>query len=68
MNVNAYVDAMNTDNNMMCSSMLVCCGATSHIMNDESMFLKLYNECDVQKHVIELADGMRCSGVVKGKV
>ena len=67
MNVNAYVDAMNTDNNMMCSSMLVYCGATSHIMNDESMFLKLYNEFDVQKHVIELAGGMRCSGVVKGK-
>ena len=31
-NVNADVDAMNNDNNMMCSSMLVDCGATSHIL------------------------------------
>ena len=29
LNVNADVDAMNTDINMMCSSMLVDCGATS---------------------------------------
>ena len=54
---------MNTDICMMCSSMLVDCGATSHIVNDESMFLKF----DADKHVIELADGTRCVGVVKGK-
>ena len=67
LNVNADVDAMNTDINMMCSSMLVDCGATSHIVNDESMFLKFDDEFDADKHVIELADGTRCAGVVKGK-
>ena len=30
LNVNADVDVMNTYTNMMCSSMLVICGATSH--------------------------------------
>ena len=64
---NADVDAMHNDNNMMCSSMLVDCGATSHIVNDESMFLKFDSEFDAEKHVIELADGTRCAGVVKGK-
>ena len=67
LNVNADVDAMNTDINMMCSSMLVDCGATSHIVNDESMFLKFDDGFDADKHVIELADGTRCTGVVKGK-
>ena len=67
LNVNADVDAMNTDINMMCSSMLVDCGATSHIVNDESMFLKFDDEFDADKHVIELADGTICAGVVKGK-
>ena len=67
LNVNADVDAMNTDINMICSSMLVDCGATSHIVNDESMFLKFNYEFNADKHVIELADGTICAGVVKGK-
>ena len=36
------------------------------IVNDESMFTK-FDEDDAQKHVIELADGTRCTGVMKGK-
>ena len=36
-------------------------------MNDESMFLKFDSEFDAEKHVIELAGGTRCAGVVKGK-
>ena len=67
LNVNADVDAMHTDTNMMCYSMLVDCGETSHIVNDESMFLKFDDEFDADKHVIELADSTRCAGVVKGK-
>ena len=47
--------------------MLVDCGATSHIVNDESMFLKFDSEFDAERHVIEIADGTRCAGVVKGK-
>ena len=67
LNVNADVDAMNTDTNMMYYSMLVDGGATSHIVNDESMFLKFDDEFDADRRVIELADGTRCAGVVKGK-
>ena len=67
-NGHADADAMNSDNNMMSSSMLVDCGETSpNIVNDESMFLKFESEFDAEKHVIELADGTRCAGVVKGK-
>ena len=41
--------------------------STSHIVNDESMFLKFDSEFGAEKHVIELADGTGCAGEVKGK-
>ena len=50
LNVNADVDAMNTAISMMCSSMLVDCGSTSHIVNDESMFLKFDDEFVSRPH------------------
>ena len=65
--LNANVYPTHNDFQHVCSSLLVDCGATAHIVNDESMFTKFDEDFDAQKHVIELADGTRCKGVVKGK-
>ena len=65
--LNVNVDPIHNDFQHVCSSLLVDCGATAHIVNDESMFTKFDEDFDAQKHVIELADGTRCTGVVKGK-
>ena len=65
--LNVNVDPIHNDFQHVCSSLLVDCGATAHIVNDESMFTKFDEDFDAQKHVIELADGTRCAGVVKGK-
>ncbi|MEE4247441.1 MAG: reverse transcriptase domain-containing protein [Kangiellaceae bacterium] len=47
-------------------SFLVDSGATSHIVHDQSIFIEMYN-FDATKHILELADGTRCTEVVKGK-
>ena len=49
------------------NSLLVDCGATAHIINDKSKFLNFDKEFDATKHLIELADGSRTNGIVKGK-
>ena len=55
--------------NVMSSNdnLLVDCGATVHILNDESKFLNFEENFDSNNHVIELADGTRSSGIVKGR-
>jgi len=46
------------------NSLLVDTGATAHILNDKSKFLKFDDEFKPENHYIELADGRRASGVV----
>ena len=48
-------------------SLLVDCGATSHIVTDKSKFLNFDPNFDSGNHCIELADGSRSTGVVQGK-
>ena len=47
--------------------MLVDCGATSHIICDESKFSSFDQNFDSSSHFIELADNSRSNNVVKGK-
>jgi len=49
------------------NSLLVDTGATAHILNDKSKFLKFDDEFKPENHYIELADGSRVSGVVSAK-
>ena len=43
----------------MKASLLVDCGATTHIINDESKFIRFENDFNSSVHFIELADGSR---------
>ena len=42
-------------------SLLVDCGATTHIINDESKFIQFDDNFDPSCHIIELADGRKLS-------
>ena len=57
---NAYVNANTTGKP---NALLVDCGATTHIINDESKFSKLDDKFTLEKHYIELADGTRSNNV-----
>lgn len=48
-------------------SLLVDTGATAHILNDKSKFLKFDKDFKPENHYIELADGSRACGVVSAK-
>ena len=50
-----------------CDNLLVDCGATSHIINDQNKFIKFDNNFDPKSHFIELADSSRSNNVVKGR-
>ena len=43
------------------------CGATAHIINDGSKFVKFDDEFDSDNHFIELADGSRTNSIVEGR-
>ena len=45
------------------NALLVDCGATTHIINDESKFSKFDDKFAPEKHYIELADGTRSNNV-----
>ena len=49
------------------NSLLVDTGATSHIIKDLSKFVSFDKEYDPSGHIIELADGTRTTGWVKGR-
>ena len=49
------------------NSLLVDTGATAHILNEKSKFLKFDEDFKPEKHYIELADGSRACGVVSAK-
>lgn len=46
------------------NKLLVDCGATTHIINDDSKFVKFDEQFDPEKHFIELADGSRTNNLV----
>ena len=46
-------------------SLLVDCGATTHIINDESKFVKFDEHFDPSCHVIELADGRKLKDLAR---
>ena len=48
-------------------SLLVDTGATAHILNDKSKFLKFDKDFKPENHYIELADGSRACSVVSAK-
>ena len=58
---------MDNFNSTRRNSSLVDTGATAHILNDKSKFLKFDDEFKPENHYIESADGSRASGVVSAK-
>ena len=48
-------------------SLLVDCGATTHIINDRNAFESFDGDFDASKHAVQLADGSRTSGIVSGR-
>ena len=57
----------NEYNQKYSDSLLVDSGATSHIVSDKKSFTDLDENYDGENHYIELADGTRYKGIVKGK-
>ena len=49
------------------NSVLVDCGATTHVLRDKSRFQKFEENFDPAKHYIELADGSRVNNVAYGR-
>ena len=49
------------------NDLLVDCGATAHIINDESKFVNFDDSFDTRTHYIELADGSKTNGIVSGR-
>ena len=48
-------------------SLLIDSGATSHIMSDRKAFISFDSDYDPTDHYVELADGTRTNGLIKGK-
>jgi hypothetical protein len=51
--------------NSQCEELLVDCGATSHIVRDESWFINFDKTFKPKDHLMELADGTRKTGVAE---
>ena len=49
------------------NTLLVDCGATTHIVIDKSKFIRFNDNFEPENHVIELTDGSRTNGAVQGK-
>ncbi|KAK3895509.1 hypothetical protein Pcinc_000748 [Petrolisthes cinctipes] len=49
------------------NTLLVDSGATTHIVTDESKYIRFNDKFEPENHVIELADGSRTNGAVQGK-
>ena len=63
------VNASNTNrlSHISSDSLLVDCGATTHIVTNKSKFVKFDENFEPVSHTIELADGSRTSGVASGR-
>ena len=62
-NVSNTLDALNTAPN----ALLVDSGATSHIICNSDKFIHFDKSYDPTNHYVELADGTRTNGLIKGK-
>ncbi len=70
---NSYVFKISLDQEeLLCEfddikTVLVDCGATTHVINDKSYFTNMDSNFDPAKHFIELADGSRVRNTAQGK-
>eukprot|EP00795_Rhopilema_esculentum_P005613 gene5613-10823_t len=48
-------------------TVLVDCGATTHVVKDKSYFINMDSNFDSEKHFIELADGSRIRNTAQGR-
>ena len=55
-----------SENSSIVNSLLVDTGATAHIINDVKKFSSFKENFNRSEHVIELADGTRTKGLVRG--
>lgn len=64
-----HIDDFENDcsNVYVVNSLLVDCGATTHIVNDRNNFVSFNEKFDMSRHCIELADGSSLNGIVKQK-
>ena len=61
--VTTYANTANRQNNRL----LVDCGATCHIINDEKYFISYDSTFEPEKHFMEVADGRRSNKLAKAK-
>jgi hypothetical protein len=61
------LDSRSSTHLYSCSSLLVDCGATSHIVTDKSTFTAFDKSFQPNKHYIELADGTREHSIAKAR-
>ena len=57
--------SVNHEEKIQADLLLVDCGATAHIVNDDSKFIYIDEKYNPEEHFIELADGKRCNNVAK---
>ena len=63
----AFTVTVDNFNSIRDNSLLVDTGATAHILNEKSKFLKYYDKFKPKNHYTELADGSRACGIVSAK-
>ena len=63
----AFKVTLDNFNSIRDNSLLVDTGATAHILNEKSKFLKFDDNLKPENHYIELADGSRACGIVSAK-
>ena len=57
-------DSHSCYSDVLMENLLVDCGATVHVINDKSKFVKLDGNFNPASHIIELADGSKQQGIV----
>ena len=63
----AFKVTVDNFNSIRVNSLLVDTGATAHILNEKSKFLKFDDKFKPENHYIALADGSRACGIVSAK-
>ena len=63
----AFKVTVDNFNSIRDNSLLVDTGATAHILNEKSKFLKFDDNFKPENHYIDLADGSRACGIVSAK-
>ena len=63
----SYAFRVSENQSMREDSLLVDCGATTHIITQRSKFTSFEENFDAKSHYIELADGSRSNDIVEGR-